>query len=111
MTDPLFFSDDFTEPCPAVGSRFTLGGDDGRHAAVVRRIRLGETILIGDGRGNGDYRPAYGPVQQPRLRGGIQYRRALVRRRFGRCSSGIAPSLRSADAGTSLHEHGLGVAT
>jgi 16S rRNA (uracil1498-N3)-methyltransferase len=53
VTDPLFFSDDLTEPCPAVGSRFTLGGDDGRHAAVVRRIRLGETILIGDGRGNG----------------------------------------------------------
>jgi 16S rRNA (uracil1498-N3)-methyltransferase len=53
VTDPLFFSDDFTEPWPAVGSRFTLGGDDGRHAAVVRRIRPGETILIGDGRGNG----------------------------------------------------------
>ena len=53
MTDPLFFSDALNEPWPAVGSRFTLGGDDGRHAAVVRRIRPGETILIGDGRGNG----------------------------------------------------------
>jgi 16S rRNA (uracil1498-N3)-methyltransferase len=53
VTDPLFFSDDFAEPWPAVGSRFTLSGDDGRHAAVVRRIRPGETILIGDGRGNG----------------------------------------------------------
>jgi 16S rRNA (uracil1498-N3)-methyltransferase len=53
VTDPLFFSDALTEPWPTVGSRFTLGGDDGRHAVVVRRIRPGETILIGDGRGNG----------------------------------------------------------
>jgi 16S rRNA (uracil1498-N3)-methyltransferase len=53
VTDPLFFSDALAEPWPAVGSRFTLGGDDGRHAAVVRRIRPGEMVLIGDGRGNG----------------------------------------------------------
>jgi 16S rRNA (uracil1498-N3)-methyltransferase len=53
MTDPLFFSDSLTEPLPAVGSRVTLGGQDGRHAAVVRRIRPGEMIMVGDGRGRG----------------------------------------------------------
>jgi 16S rRNA (uracil1498-N3)-methyltransferase len=53
VTDPLFFSDVLPESWPAVGSRFTLTGDDGRHAAVVRRIRLGETIMVGDGRGRG----------------------------------------------------------
>ena len=53
MTDPLFFTDSLPEPLPAVGSRFSLGGDDGRHAAVVRRIRPGEMIVIGDGRGHG----------------------------------------------------------
>ena len=30
-----------------------LAGDEGRHAAVVRRIRPGEMIMIGDGRGRG----------------------------------------------------------
>ena len=53
MTDPLFFTDSLTEPLPAAGRRFRLGGDDGRHAAVVRRIRPGEMIVIGDGRGQG----------------------------------------------------------
>jgi 16S rRNA (uracil1498-N3)-methyltransferase len=53
VTDPLFFSDALPESWPAVGSRFTLAGDDGRHAAVVRRIRPGETIMVGDGRGRG----------------------------------------------------------
>jgi 16S rRNA (uracil1498-N3)-methyltransferase len=53
VTDPLFFSDALTEPWPTVGSRFTLGGEDGRHAAVVRRIRPGEMIMIGDGLGRG----------------------------------------------------------
>ncbi len=51
MTDPLFFSADLGRP--AVGSRVTLGGDDGRHAVVVRRIRPGEMIMVGDGLGRG----------------------------------------------------------
>jgi len=51
VTDPLFFSTDLAQP--AVGSRFTLGGEDGRHAAVVRRIRPGEMIMVGDGLGHG----------------------------------------------------------
>jgi 16S rRNA (uracil1498-N3)-methyltransferase len=52
MTDPLFL-DELTAPLPMVGSRFLLAGDEGRHAAVVRRIRPGEMIMIGDGRGRG----------------------------------------------------------
>jgi 16S rRNA (uracil1498-N3)-methyltransferase len=51
MTEPLFLIDDLTDPLPAVGTHLTLAGDEGRHAAVVRRIRLGEMIMIGNGRG------------------------------------------------------------
>ena len=53
MSDPLFFADDLGAPWPGVGDRITLGGDDGRHAAVVRRTRPGEMIMVGDGRGRG----------------------------------------------------------
>ena len=53
MTDPLFFADDLGEPWPAVGDQIALGGDDGRHAAVVRRTRPGEMIMVGDGCGRG----------------------------------------------------------
>ena len=51
MTDPLFLSDDLTDPLPRVGAHVMLAGDEGRHAAVVRRIRPREMIMIGDGRG------------------------------------------------------------
>ncbi len=53
MSDPLFFADDLGAPWPGVGDRITLAGDDGRHAAVVRRTRPGEMIVVGDGRGRG----------------------------------------------------------
>jgi 16S rRNA (uracil1498-N3)-methyltransferase len=53
MTDPLFLLDDLTDPLPKVGARVELAGDEGRHAAVVRRIRPGEMIMIGNGRGRG----------------------------------------------------------
>ncbi len=52
MTDPLFL-DELTTPLPMVGTQLLLSGDEGRHAAVVRRIRSGEMIMIGDGRGRG----------------------------------------------------------
>ena len=52
MTDPLFL-DELTAPLPMVGTQLLLAGDEGRHAAVVRRIRPGEMIMIGDGRGRG----------------------------------------------------------
>ena len=57
MTDPLFFS--ATIGRPEVGSLVTLDGEDGRHAVVVRRIRPGERIVVGDGRGFG----VRGPVR------------------------------------------------
>jgi 16S rRNA (uracil1498-N3)-methyltransferase len=53
LTDPLFLLDGLADPLPIVGAHLTLAGDEGRHAAVVRRIRPGETIMIGNGRGHG----------------------------------------------------------
>ena len=53
MTEPLFLLDDLTDPLPIVGAHLTLAGDEGRHAAVVRRIRPGEMVMIGNGRGRG----------------------------------------------------------
>ncbi|WP_432558133.1 16S rRNA (uracil(1498)-N(3))-methyltransferase [Granulicoccus sp. GXG6511] len=50
MTLPLFLAD---LADPAVGAVLRLAGDEGRHAAVVRRIRVGEEILLADGRGRG----------------------------------------------------------
>lgn len=53
MTAPLFLVDDLADPLPAPGAVLELAGDEGRHAAVVRRIGPGETVLVGDGRGRG----------------------------------------------------------
>lgn len=46
MTPPLFLLD----PVPA-GPTAVLDGPEGWHAATVRRLRPGETVLLGDGRG------------------------------------------------------------
>ena len=48
MTDALFLSD---LHAPTVGGHVRLTGDEGRHAAVVRRIQVGETIIVADGAG------------------------------------------------------------
>ncbi len=53
MTAPLFLTDELTDPLPAPGALLELGGDEGRHAAVVRRIGAGETVLVSDGKGRG----------------------------------------------------------
>jgi len=53
VTAPLFLADDLADPLPPPGTVITLGGDEGRHAAVVRRIGPGETVLVADGRGRG----------------------------------------------------------
>jgi 16S rRNA (uracil1498-N3)-methyltransferase len=45
-TAPLFLVD----ALPA-GDRFPLTGDEGRHAARVKRLGPGEPLLVGDGRG------------------------------------------------------------
>ena len=47
MTPPLFLVDPLPE-----GDTIVLDGDEGRHAATVMRIRVGETVLAGDGRGS-----------------------------------------------------------
>lgn len=46
MTPPLFLVDELS-----AGDQIRLGGDEGRHAARVRRLGVGEDVLIGDGRG------------------------------------------------------------
>jgi 16S rRNA (uracil1498-N3)-methyltransferase len=45
-TAPLFLVD----ALPA-GDRLVLDGPEGRHAATVKRLRAGEAVLLGDGRG------------------------------------------------------------
>jgi 16S rRNA (uracil1498-N3)-methyltransferase len=47
VTPPLFLID---APLPT-GSRLVLDGDEGRHAATVKRVRPGEQVLVGDGQG------------------------------------------------------------
>jgi 16S rRNA (uracil1498-N3)-methyltransferase len=46
LSAPLFLVDELP---PSAGVR--LDGPEGHHAAVVQRLRVGEKILIGDGRG------------------------------------------------------------
>lgn len=46
-TPPLFL----TDLVPPAGADTVLAGPEGRHAASVRRLRPGETLLLGDGRG------------------------------------------------------------
>ena len=53
MTDPLFLLEDLPERSPGVGDHVELRGAEGHHAAVVRRIRVDEMIMVGDGRGHG----------------------------------------------------------
>ncbi|GAB3702194.1 16S rRNA (uracil(1498)-N(3))-methyltransferase [Mariniluteicoccus flavus] len=53
MTRPLFLLPDLASPLPTVGSVVRLGGDEGRHAAVVRRLQPGEELVVGDGSGRG----------------------------------------------------------
>ena len=48
MTEPLFLGD---LDRPRRGDEVTLTGEEGRHAADVRRIKLGEVILVSDGAG------------------------------------------------------------
>jgi 16S rRNA (uracil1498-N3)-methyltransferase len=47
MAAPLFYVDTL----PETGTLAVVGGDEGFHAASVRRIRPGEELLLGDGAG------------------------------------------------------------
>ncbi|MFT4215618.1 MAG: 16S rRNA (uracil(1498)-N(3))-methyltransferase [Micropruina sp.] len=49
MTEALFLAD---LDSPAIGDTVAVTGDEGRHAAIVRRIRKGETVLVSDGIGH-----------------------------------------------------------
>jgi 16S rRNA (uracil1498-N3)-methyltransferase len=49
MTDALFLMPELGHP--DVGDAVRLGGEEGRHASVVRRIRSGEYVLLADGQG------------------------------------------------------------
>ena len=51
MSDPVFLTDRLDYA--AVGDTVTLAGDEGRHAVVVRRLRVGERVVLTDGRGHG----------------------------------------------------------
>ncbi|MBJ8342289.1 16S rRNA (uracil(1498)-N(3))-methyltransferase [Antrihabitans sp. YC3-6] len=41
----------YLDPLPDVGGIAVLDGDEGHHAATVRRIRVGERLTLSDGRG------------------------------------------------------------
>lgn len=47
MAPPVFHLDEL----PPVGASAVLDGPEGRHAATVRRLRVGERLLLTDGRG------------------------------------------------------------
>lgn len=46
MSAPLFLVDALPS-----GKRFTLAGAEGHHAATVQRLRVGEALILADGRG------------------------------------------------------------
>lgn len=49
MTAPVFLAD--PETLAGAGDVVVLDGPEGRHAAVVRRLRAGEPVVLTDGRG------------------------------------------------------------
>ena len=51
MTLPLYLVDPPALDGVSVGVELELGGDEGRHAATVRRTRVGERLLVADGLG------------------------------------------------------------
>ncbi|WP_256838729.1 16S rRNA (uracil(1498)-N(3))-methyltransferase [Ornithinimicrobium faecis] len=58
MSAPLFFVDDGALAAVAVGEAVRLDGPEGKHAATVTRLAVGEEILVADGTG----RQAHGRV-------------------------------------------------
>lgn len=52
MTDALFLVPEVTFTPDHVGAVVPLEGEEGRHAAVVRRISVGERVLLADGQGH-----------------------------------------------------------
>ena len=48
MTPPVFWVDEV----PRAGEEALVTGSEGRHAVTVTRLRAGEDVILGDGRGN-----------------------------------------------------------
>ena len=53
MSDPLYLAAPDQVAGLQVGDSFTLAGEEGRHAATVKRTRVDETVLVADGAGRG----------------------------------------------------------
>ncbi|GAA2388948.1 16S rRNA (uracil(1498)-N(3))-methyltransferase [Streptomyces glaucosporus] len=53
MTAPVFVADSLAGAAP--GATLTLDGPEGRHAVAVRRLRVGEEIVLTDGAGTGAF--------------------------------------------------------
>ena len=51
MTAPFFYGSADDLESVVVGDLLTLGGEEGRHAVTVKRLDVGEPLLIGDGLG------------------------------------------------------------
>ncbi|MFJ6214635.1 16S rRNA (uracil(1498)-N(3))-methyltransferase [Streptomyces sp. NPDC092296] len=60
MTAPVFVVDDDRLQGTGQGDLVRLDGAEGRHAAAVKRLAVGEAVVLTDGRGTG----AYGTVAQ-----------------------------------------------
>ena len=61
--DALFYVD----ALPEVGQRVVVDGDEGFHAATVRRIRVGEELDLGDGAGDRSHTASSRSVAKGRL--------------------------------------------
>jgi 16S rRNA (uracil1498-N3)-methyltransferase len=51
MTAPLFFADAEKLRATTVGAHVVLDGTEGRHAATVKRLSVGEEVVLSDGAG------------------------------------------------------------
>lgn len=51
MTAPFFYGDTEALAAAKIGDDVTVSGDEGRHAVTVKRLTVGEELLVGDGLG------------------------------------------------------------
>lgn len=78
MTDALFLTDAGALAGATHGQVVTLTGDEARHAVAVRRIRVGERVLIADGEGVGVHGEV---VQAEKSALGVRVEAVLTERR------------------------------